>query len=266
MQDKIKNKIKGPHLFFLLLVLAGVSSITALVSAQAWGQTLLPPRHLVVDLAANHVDISIGFSGAELTLFGVKDMPGQLAVVVRGPGQDTVVRRKSRTLGVWMNTASVEFLDVPVYYDFALSVPESALAPNEVLRKYDIGLNALDILVEKNEDPQTIESFHEAMIRHRQAGGHFPLIPKPVTFISDNFFRVNFHVPADVPTGTYIIETLLFDQGAMIERRETRLRVAQAGFSADVYDFAREHGFLYGLMAVGLALAFGAGAHIAFRR
>ncbi len=232
----------------------------------AFAQTAITSRNLVVDLAANHVDISIGFSGANLTLFGVKNRPGQLAVIVRGPGQDTVVRRKSRTLGVWMNTASVEFLDVPVYYDFAVSVPERELAPVEALRKFDIGLDALDIRVEKNEDPRVLDSFHEALIRHRQAGGHFPMTPKPITFISDDFFRVNFHVPADVPTGTYIVETLLFDQGVVVDRRETRLRVAQVGFSADVHNFANKHGFLYGLMAVGLALLSGAGAHLFFRR
>ncbi len=247
-------------------ILCLAALMVLMTSSAVCAQTSVTRRNLVVDLAANHVDISIGFNGADLTLFGLKDRPGQLAVVVRGPGQDTIVRRKSKTLGVWLNTASVEFLDVPVYYDFALSVPETALAPAEVLRKYDIGLNALDIAVEKNEDPQTRDSFHEALIRHRQAGGHFPLMPKPITFISDDFFRVDFHVPADVPTGTYIVETLLFDRGAVIDRRETRLRVAQVGFSADVYNFARERGLLYGLVAVGLALLSGAGAHFLFRR
>lgn len=248
----------------LWLVIVGIMLITG--SAAAFAQTAITGRNLVVDLAANHVDISIGFNGADLVLFGVKNRPGQLAVIVRGPGQDTVVRRKSRALGVWVNTTAVEFLNVPVYYDFAVSVPESALAAPEILRKHDIGLDALDIRVERNENPQVLDSFHEALIRHRQAGGHFPMKPKSVTFISDDFFRVNFHVPADVPTGTYIVETLLFDKGAVVDRRETRLRVAQVGFSADVHNFAYNSGFLYGLVAAGLALLSGAGAHFFFRR
>jgi uncharacterized protein (TIGR02186 family) len=232
----------------------------------AVAQTAITGRSLVVNLAADHVDISIGFNGADITLSGVKNRPGQLAVIVRGPEQTTVVRRKTKTLGVWMNTHSVEFLNVPVYYDFAVSVPERELAAPEVLRKYNIGLDALDIRVEKNEDPQTLDSFKEALVRNQQAGGHFPLSPKPVKFISDDFFRIDFHVPADVPTGTYIVETILFDNGAVIDRRETRLRVAQVGFSADVHNFAYDNGFLYGLLAIGLALVSGASAHFFFRR
>lgn len=246
--------------FFCFMALALFFLVPSVTQAADTG------RALEADLASDHVDISIGFNGADFTLFGVKKKPGALAVIVRGPGRDTIVRRKSRTLGIWMNTAAVEFLDVPVYYDFAVSVPERALAPVETLRKFGIGLDALDIRVEKNEAPQVLDSFHEALIRHRQAGGHFPLSPKPITFVSEDFFRVNFHVPADVPPGAYIVETLLFDRGVVVDRRETRLRVAQVGFSANVHNFADRHGFLYGLVAIGLALLSGAGAHLFFRR
>lgn len=241
-------------------------SFLVLSASALMAQTAITGRSLVVNLAADHVDISIGFNGADLTLFGVKNKPGHLAVVVRGPEQSTVVRRKSKKLGIWMNTRSVEFLNVPVYYDFAVSVPERDLAPMETLRKYNIGLDGLDIRAEKNEDISTLDSFREALVRNRQAGGHFPLQPKPVTFISDDFFRVDFHVPADVPTGTYTVETVLFQDGNVVDRRETRLRVAQVGFSADVHNFAYDSSFLYGLVAIGTALIFGAGAHFVLRR
>lgn len=240
---------------------------TALVfCGPALAQTNVTGRDLAVNLAADRVDIRIGFNGADLTLFGVKNQPGQLAVVVRGPEQTTIVRRKGRRLGLWMNTASVEFLNVPVYYDFAVSVPEADLASPAVLQKFNIGLDALNIRVEKNEDVDTLDSFREALVRNRQAGGHFPLSPKPVTFISDDFFRVDFHVPADVPTGTYIVETVLFRDGKVIDRRETHLLVAQAGFSATVHNFAYGRGFFYGLLAVALALISGLGSHFFFRR
>lgn len=229
-------------------------------------QTAVTGRSLSVNLAADHVDISLGFNGADLSLFGVKNKPGDIAIIVRGPEQTVVVRRKSKALGIWMNTHSVEFLNVPVYYDLAVSVPESELAPRDILKKNRIGLDALDLGVEKNESETTLDNFREALIRNQQAGGHFPLTPKPVTFISDDFFRADFHVPADVPTGTYMIETILFQKGKVIDRRETRLRVAQVGFSARLYRFAYDSSFVYGLVAIFMAMVSGAGAHLLFRR
>ena len=246
--------------------LIALTFMLSLLCVPAFAQTSVTGRNLAVNLAADHVDIRIGFNGADLTLFGVKNQPGQLAVIVRGPEQTTIVRRKKRRLGLWMNTASVEFLNVPVYYDFAVSIPESDIAPPAVLQKFNIGLDALNIRVERNEDVETLDSFREALVRNRQAGGHFPLSPKPVTFISDDFFRVDFHVPADVPTGTYMVETILFKDGMVIDRRETRLLVAQAGFSANVHNFAYNHGFFYGLLAVVLAVMSGIGGHFFFRR
>ncbi|QQG35731.1 MAG: TIGR02186 family protein [Micavibrio aeruginosavorus] len=249
-------------LLTIFLIIAAFGICTGRASAQ----TAVTGRSLVVDLAADHVDITLGFNGADLTLFGVKDKPGQVAVVIRGPEQTTVVRRKSKALGIWMNTRAVEFLNVPVYYDFATSAPEPDLASPETLNKLGIGLDALDFHVEKNEDREMIDSFREALVRNRQGGGHFPLSPRTVKFISDDFFRVDFHVPADVPTGNYLVETLLLNEGKVIDRRETSLRVAQVGFSADVYNFSYERPFFYALLSVGMAIVLGAGSHFAFRR
>lgn len=254
--------------FCRFYILASVLCLTFvfLVPSGVQAQTAVTGRNLVVDLSADHVDINLGFNGADLTLFGVKNKPGEIAVVIRGPEQTTVIRRKSKVLGIWMNTRAIEFLNVPVYYDLAASVRENQLAAPDILKKLDIGLDALDFRVEKNEDQQTIDSFREALVRNRQQGGHFPLSPRPVTFVSDDFFRVNFHVPADVPTGSYLVETFLFHDGRVLDRRENRLRVAQAGFSADVYHFSKDHSFFYALLAVGLAIFLGAGSHLFFRR
>src|SRR5690606_21979933 len=89
-------------------------------------------RLLTVDLAQKRIDITTGFHGADLAIYGVKKAPGEIAVVIRGPSQSMVVRGKSRVLGVWMNSRSLEFTNVPVYYDLALSVPEDRIAPFEM--------------------------------------------------------------------------------------------------------------------------------------
>ncbi|MFN3827868.1 MAG: TIGR02186 family protein [Micavibrio sp.] len=250
----------------LVLLLVMICLPLMLMNGVAQAQTSVTNRNLAIDLALDHVDINLGFNGANISLFGVKNQPGDVAVVIRGPELVTVVRRKDKKFGIWMNTHAVEFFNVPVYYDFAASKPELDIAPIELLRKYHIGLDALDIRVEKNEDPETVDAFKEALVRNRQSGGHFPLSRKPVIFVSDDFFRVDFHVPADVPTGSYLVEVMLFSNGKLVERRETNLRVAQVGFSASVYKFANNNGLIYGLFAVFMAMALGAGAHLLFWR
>lgn len=72
----------------------------------------------------------------------------------------------------------------------------------------------------------------------------FPLEAKGLEFLSDNFFRATMYLPANVPTGEYIIETLLFRGGKMIDRSATNLTVAPVGLNAQIYEFATQKSFL----------------------
>ncbi len=223
-------------------------------------------RTVMVDLASSSVDITTGFTGARVVLFGVRAEKGDVAVVVRGPSRRTVVRRKEAVLGMWMNKESVEFLDVPVYYDYALSAPEPLIASREILQENKIGLNALDFRPVSDEDEATARSFKEALIRNRQRRGVYPLEPSNVVFLNENFFRVNFYVPANVPTGDYAIRTYLFRDGKISDVQTTSLKVAQTGFSARIYNFAHSQSLTYGLIAVALAVFFGWAANTFLRR
>ncbi len=234
--------------------------------------TLFPLRvlaagpELSVALAADTVDITTGFSGARIDLFGIKPVAGDIAVVVSGPERELRVRRKESVLGLWINRRSVTFHSVPVYYDYALSRPEEALAPLEVRRAQRIGLDALTFDPETTEDPEDLARFQEGLIRSQQIAGLYPLKAKPVVFLNDTFFRTTLTVPPDVPTGEYTIRTFLIHDGRVSAVRETPLRIAQVGFPARVYLFAQENGFLYGLCTVLMAVMAGAGAHVFLRK
>ena len=223
-------------------------------------------KYLTVDLDSDHVNITTGFNGAHLSLFGVKKQPGDIAIVIQGPTRRMVVRRKDQVMGLWMNREAVDFRNVPVYYDIALSKAEDEIAPAILLQGYGIGLDALDFhAVVAEKEKGNAQRFKEALIRNKQRQGYFPLEPKNIIFMDDDFFRANFYMPADVPTGVYTIKTYLFENGAIADINETKLRVAQVGFSARLYRFAMLHGLAYGLVAVLFAL-FSAGSVWLFLR
>lgn len=211
-----------------------------------------------IDLAEDHVDITTGFNGAHLVLFGVKDKPGDIAVVIRGPLVDTVVRRKERVSGMWLNRASMKFEDVPVYYDYALSRDEKTLQARGDLKALGIGLDGLHFAPEDDDEKQDkIQNFQEALVRNKQSLGLYPLKPKAIKFIKSNFFKTTFYLPANVPVGTYEIDSFLIDKGNVVEHNTTSLRVGQVGNGAAIYKFAHEHGLLYGLICVLIAVIAG---------
>ena len=81
---------------------------------------------LVADLSSHEISITTGFSGTELLLFGATEGEGDIVVVVRGPAGPATVRRKSRVLGIWINTDSVRFEGVPSFYRVASSVARAS--------------------------------------------------------------------------------------------------------------------------------------------
>lgn len=224
----------------------------------------LAQKNLTIDLASDHVDITTGFNGANLHLFGVKDRNGDVAVVIRGPNKKMTVRKKNRVLGIWMNTEYMDFEDVPAYYDFAISKQFGFNDEDEILLR-DNGVGLSTLVFEPDDvvpDRERVRSFQEALIRNKQVQGLFPLEGKNVEFLSENFFRTTMYLPANVPTGDYVIETLLFSGGKVIGRSTTNLAVAPVGLNARIYEFATQKSFYYGLICVLIAVFAGWGINV----
>ncbi len=221
---------------------------------------------LVVDLAQDHVDITTGFNGARLVLFGVKKAGGDIAVVISGPKKRMVVRRKDRVAGAWMNRQSVEFRDALSYYDYALGASEETLAPTDVLDEHGIGLDSLSFTTVSKEKPEVAGRFHEALIRNQQSEGLYPLSPNDIVYLSDTFFRTSLDLPSNVPMGEYTIRTFYIRDQKIEDIQTTSLKVAQVGLGSQIYLFAHGHSLAYGLLAVAIAVFAGWAANTFLRR
>lgn len=209
---------------------------------------------LTVDLAQDHVDITTGFDGAYLTLFGVKNDDGDVVVVVRGPERDFVVRQKQQVAGAWVNRKSMTFEDVPEFYDFAASGDVEKLLPENRRIEEKIGFAALKFEPSKhNVEADEKALFQEALIRNKQQEGLFPVTAKEIVFLSDMFFKTQLYVPSNVPTGHYVIETFLIHKNKIVDKRVTNLKVAQVGFSAGIYQFAHSYSLAYSLVIIVIA-------------
>ncbi len=98
----------------------------AIVSLIAAGLMAVPARaeRLIVSVSNHRVTVTPNYSGGELVLFGSVEKDDKtpanrgnydLAVTVSGPRADMVTRRKERRFGIWINTDSRQFLQVPGY-------------------------------------------------------------------------------------------------------------------------------------------------------
>jgi uncharacterized protein (TIGR02186 family) len=230
-------------------------------------------KDIVADLVVHRIEITSGFSGAELTLFGAIEGKGNVIAVVHGPyarggellGGDVEVRKKTRVLGIWMNGSEVRFQGVPAFYAIATSQPLEEVVTPEMRQRYRLGVDALKPEAVAATAPE-IADFAAALLRIRQKRGLYGDRAGHVSFVGERLFRTSFAFPSTVPPGIYTVEVYLARDGRVVDAQSFPLLVNRAGFSADVYDFAHRHAAAYGAIAVLTALFFGWLAHLAFRR
>ena len=221
---------------------------------------------MFLDVADKNVDVTTGFQGAELVVFGMLNETGDVAILLKGPEKRVVLRRKEPVDGMWMNRSSMDFRRVPLYYDYATSRDENFLASADILREAKVGLNFISFEPDTRGDTRELAEFQEALIRTQQRKGYFPLDPKGVQFSGTQLFRANFYLPPSVPIGTYMVEAILFRDGKIITRQEIPIQVRPKGLSASILMYATDYSLAYGITALLIAIMAGLGGFYLLRR
>lgn len=243
------------------IALAALALIAAtLAASQARAQ------YLVADLSERRITITLGFVGAKVLLFGATDGEGDVAVVVRGPGQSVVVRRKHRFAGVWVNRASMRFEAVPAFYRVAASRPLGQLAAPAVLSRNEIGVDYLHLKPVGKASDEVAGAFRQALVRLRQGEGLYGASAGRVTFLDKRLFRTTVDFPATVAPGEYTVQVFLIRDGHVVSAQLWPLSISKEGVSAEIFDAAHDSPALYGIVAVFCALVAGWLAAVVFRR
>ena len=235
-------------------------------------------ERLIVSVSNHRVTVTPNYAGEELVLFGSVEKddrtpPGRgnydLVVTVSGPRTDMVTRRKERRFGIWINNDYRQFLKVPTYLAIFSNRPIDAVAPPEVQRRQQLGLN--NVLLTQRVGPDYADvvpndAFRSAFVRLRSEHGLYREDSSAVIFLTPTLFRTGIPLPGEVPIGTYTVEIKLFADGALVTRAETAFEIVKVGFEQFVAATARQNGFIYGLVTACMALMTGWMASIVFRK
>ncbi len=253
--------------FAVALALGGSQAIT---DARA--------EQLIVSVSNHRVTVTPNYSGEELVLFGSVEKDDKtpagrnsydLVVTISGPRADMVTRRKERKFGIWINTDYRQFLQVPAYLAIFANRPIEAVAPPEVQRRQQLGLN--NVLLTQRVGPDYADvvpddAFRSAFVRLRSEHGLYRENTAAVTFLTATLFRTGIPLPAEVPIGTYDVNIKLFAAGALVTKTDTTFEIVKVGFEQFVATTARQSGFAYGLVTAFMALMTGWMASVVFRK
>ena len=229
-----------------------------------------------IGLSSETIEISSHFVGTDLVIFGSIEKADQSAllageydivVVLAGPRQEVMVRRKENKLGIWVNGKSMLFNDVPASYAVATTRLVSEIAGPEEIRILQIGLDNISVVPEvEDKTAPEVAVFRQSLTRLKQSKLLYNERIGGVVFLSPTLFKATLTVPANVPIGKHIARAFLFRNGEFVNSQFAPLQVKKIGFEQFTYDFAHNHGFLFGIVAVLIAVATGWLASVVFRK
>lgn len=257
------------------LLLMALCVILMAAAPRAQAQEALP-ENIEIGLSMDRVAITADFSGADLTIFGALDNADPLIsrqgrydviVVLEGPSRPVVVRRKDRILGMWINTQSETFVNVPISYSVATTRAWQDITEPKSYKQLALGADNLYMEpLDRLDNPSTIEEFTKALRQLKRTTGLYSERIGGVQFLSQNLFRATVFLAPNVPVGTHKARAFLFRNGLFIKETSAQLAIVKSGFEQSVFRAASDYSFLYGVFAVCLAMITGWLGRLIFRK
>ncbi len=220
-------------------------------------------RRLVTDVSRGLVELGYNFDGADLLVYGAiapsldREAEAAIVVVLEGPPEPVLIRRKEQQAGIWLNADSVRIPAAPGFYVLASSAPLERVAPPMLLKRLALGPERLALDLPPGAPGA---DWRGGFIRNMQRAGLYRQQAGSVRILDGALFRADIRLPTNVPVGEFKARALLFEDGRLTAHRSLPVRVDKIGFERRIYNLAHDRPLAYGLLAALIALAAGWGA------
>ena len=224
---------------------------------------------LIIDSSTSEVKVSSSFIGTDVMVFGTANDKDDIIVVITGPTETAIVRKKGRVSGIWINKEKLEFREIPGFYAIASTRPLSEITETDELKRQKIGIHNVITtasLNSKDKNIKTFKSFKDALIRGQKTKGLYLDMPLTIDVVSKRLFKTTFHFPNNMTTGIYTVKVFSFQKKRLVSMVSKTISVEKIGIGADVFKFAKEQSALYGLLAILIAVLSGWIASVIFRK
>ena len=224
---------------------------------------------LSAEVSTDLVQINTGFDGMDLLLFGTTNGANDVIIVIKGPLETNIIRKKTRVAGIWVNTEKVVMEYVPTFYAIASTRPLNKITTHNILKKYEIGANNLPTNILKKTNAKTMDitdDYKNALVRLKNGLGLYIDHPIKIKLIENQLFKANIKFPANVSTGKYTARIYSFKNDLLFDVINKPILVEKVGIGADVFKLAHSHSALYGIFAILIAVASGWIAAAIFRK
>jgi uncharacterized protein (TIGR02186 family) len=230
------------------------------------------PTALSVSMQPEHIQMGAAFNGAHISVAG--EIPSDADAVIRliGKPEHRRLKQKGRALGVlWMNLEAVEVSKAPNVFLVYLPAGDGAGsdAGRPAWHKLGIGLDGLRRQVDIVARDDNKDALFDEFVKLKEKAGLYGMVENAVQYEQNNgsvkSFNTTLSLPASLPQGNYRLELLAIRNGAVEASLIRNIDAREVGMPAWISRLAFNHGTLYGVLAVLVAVVAGLFTGIMFK-
>lgn len=216
----------------------------------------LAAKPIIADMSDYKIAIDSDFAGTQILIFGARNDPGDVIIVVRGPSHDVTMRKKKQVAGIWVNGQQSRFADVPAFYAITGTRAIETLPASPLYQFLNIGMDSLAQKTMRPLEKDALQDFRQAYLDYQQQQGLYQNFTRPLTFMGATLFKTVIPFPDTLPRGDYSVDIYLLQDGLVQSMQSLPIRVEKTGFDAFIFDASHEHAWAYGLACVLIAVGF----------
>jgi uncharacterized protein (TIGR02186 family) len=238
------------------IALALISAALLASTAQAQRLEGTERQIMAAGIAQDVIEVEVNYNDSRVIVFAATPQPENptsgIAVALVGP---VIPHRMIR------RTASgeqrIEFVAAPQVFAIGAEPIVSATVSPEVM--IQAGLNAqasalprLDQLLSPN-----LGAWREAFVDLKMGQGLYTFGDANFRRFEGGLRRASIGLPVNAPPGEYSVRAVAFRDGRMVGESRQTFTLARTGLDETLFDLSRQHGLIYGFVAVLLGALVG---------
>ena len=211
---------------------------------------------MAAGLAEDVVELKVNYSGSRIVLFATAPQPENetsgMAVALIGPMAPQKMIHRTAT-----GDETIEFVAAPLVFAIGAEPQVAASVAPEVM--IEAGLNAQASAMPRSNQLMSpdLDKWRTAFVDLMMEQGLYSFSDTTIERLDGGLRRAKIALPINAPPGEYRIRAVSFRNGAPVGESEQVLTIVRSGLDATLFDLSRQHGFIYGFVAVLLGVSVG---------
>lgn len=217
-----------------------------------------------IALTPNIVDVNFFFREAEISFNSRIPSGCDAVLLVKGKNHQKKMGIQGRRCGLWMTVGTATFKNAPAFYRCFTSKPIADITSKENAVSCGMGYEKIKNEIASASDGKGVEKkWIEQFVEYQKKTDIFSIREGAIK-ISDNrdgteTVTGTFVIPAWAPKDYYNVTLFGFKNQLSVVKAEKTLLMEYTPSIAFIYNLAMNHGWIYGITAVIIALVAGIG-------